>query len=220
VLLSPRATMFIVSARSRFAPIDIEKAAIRITRACRMTSSHKAMRMIDGKVSRPSFRHWSSTTAPLPNLQWPARPKLRRDARRHRWRDPQALTTHYQRVPSNPIAIRNSPLSRNSRTRPCRKPMCWATLIGAGWWRNGALRWSRVELSEGAFAPRRLSGAMRRAPVWVRLMGRPGDTAIDCPVNDHKRRLAEKLMLEWTASGFAPKLPFGASIPIGARTGM
>jgi len=33
--------MFIVSAHSRFAPIDIEKARIRIAGACRMTSSHK-----------------------------------------------------------------------------------------------------------------------------------------------------------------------------------
>src|SRR5215469_3270800 len=44
VLLSPKATMFIVSAHSRFAPIDIEKARIRIARACRMTSPIKTMR--------------------------------------------------------------------------------------------------------------------------------------------------------------------------------
>ena len=33
--------MFIVSAHSRFAPIDIQKARIRIARACRMTSPIK-----------------------------------------------------------------------------------------------------------------------------------------------------------------------------------
>src|SRR6516162_5109710 len=55
VLLSPRATMFIVSAHRRFAPIDTEKARIRIARACRMTP-HKDE---DDRqeVSRPSFCH-------------------------------------------------------------------------------------------------------------------------------------------------------------------
>src|SRR6516162_4919158 len=57
VLLSPKATMFIVSAHSRFAPIDIEKARIRIARACRMTCSHKDDEDDRREVSRPSFRH-------------------------------------------------------------------------------------------------------------------------------------------------------------------
>jgi hypothetical protein len=47
--------MFIVSAHSRFAPIDIEKAAIRIARACRMTSPIKKTRMIGGKSADHRF---------------------------------------------------------------------------------------------------------------------------------------------------------------------
>jgi hypothetical protein len=48
--------MFIVSAHSRFAPIDIEKARIRIAKACRTTFPHKEDEDDRWEVSRPSFR--------------------------------------------------------------------------------------------------------------------------------------------------------------------
>jgi class 3 adenylate cyclase len=44
-----------VQAHSRFAPIDIEKAAISIARACRMTSPIKKTRMIGGKSADHRF---------------------------------------------------------------------------------------------------------------------------------------------------------------------
>jgi hypothetical protein len=43
--------MFIVSAHRRFAPIDIEKARIRIARACRMTP-HKEPEAAPGVTSK------------------------------------------------------------------------------------------------------------------------------------------------------------------------
>ena len=47
--------MFIVSAHSRFAPIDIEKARIRIARACRMTSPVSPLIFNDRAASQSSM---------------------------------------------------------------------------------------------------------------------------------------------------------------------
>src|SRR5580700_11350053 len=86
--------MFIVSAHSRFTPIDTEKARIRIAIACRMTFPKK-MRMIGGKVSRPSFATDLQRPRHFPILNDThhvrQRPKLRRDPGRHCRRYPQAL---------------------------------------------------------------------------------------------------------------------------------